>query len=416
MLVKKISNEEFTSFANKFYLKSIYQTSEYSFVMTKQNSNCLFVGLIDNNNIIGATFIYIQELNGFYYAYAPHGFLIDYSNYKILSTFTVGVKKILRKMKVIGIKLNPLIIKKEYNSKKQVIYNNPDYDKIYDNLKKLGYYHLGYNNLFESLKPRFYASIDLDKNLYDIFKYDIKDEFKTKIKSANNNGIRIFKGSNSSLKYIYEETKKKYPRDLKYYQDCYYFFEQKNMIEYYYAKIDVNNFLKSQQLKYQELYDKSEKYNRDFLLKSKSNSSKLLAKKIFLENEVNIAHSNLVNATNIINLNPEGVVIATMITIKYGDTVYVLMDSYDERFKKYNAKHLLIWKLIEKYSKEGYKKFNLGGLPNINEKSVYDGLVQFKLNFGANTTEYAGDFELITNNSLYFLYRNASPLRKMLKK
>ena len=85
--------------------------------------------------------------------------------------------------------------------------------------------------------------------------------------------------------------------------------------------------------------------------------------------------------------------------------------------KKFNGNHLLIWSIIEKYSKEGYKLFNLGGVTNVTiENNSYKGLNDFKSGFGANTYEYIGDFELITNNGLYFMYKNAAPIRSILGK
>ena len=93
------------------------------------------------------------------------------------------------------------------------------------------------------------------------------------------------------------------------------------------------------------------------------------------------------------------------------------MDGFDPNYKHFNAKHLLLWKLIEKFSQEGFKRFNLGGVTNpLLEKNPYKGLNNFKKNFGADIYEYVGDLELITNKTLYFMYRNAAPIRNMLKR
>ena len=49
-----------------------------------------------------------------------------------------------------------------------------------------------------------------------------------------------------------------------------------------------------------------------------------------------------------------------------------------------------------------------GSLNNINKpNNKYKGLNEFKLNFHANVIEYIGDFELITNSPLYFVYKNS---------
>ena len=70
-----------------------------------------------------------------------------------------------------------------------------------------------------------------------------------------------------------------------------------------------------------------------------------------------------------------------------------------------------------RYSKLGYKKFNLGGISNITQKDTkYKGLNEFKMSFGGKACEYTGDFELVTNSALYFMYREASNISNMWKK
>ena len=146
-------------------------------------------------------------------------------------------------------------------------------------------------------------------------------------------------------------------------------------------------------------------------------NNKLINKKIQADLKLEQCKKNLVLATNLLRDYPDGIVMASILVIKYRDTIHVLMDGYDPQYKNFNAKHLLIWKLMEKYSKLGYKKFNLGGITNFNiENNKYQGLNQFKLNFGAKAYEYIGDLELITNNTLYFMYRNSAPIRNIFKK
>ena len=92
------------------------------------------------------------------------------------------------------------------------------------------------------------------------------------------------------------------------------------------------------------------------------------------------------------------------------------MDGHDPKYKSFNSKHLLIWKLIEMYSNEGFKKFNLGGMTNpLDLKNKYQGLNTFKLSFHAKSYEYIGDLELVCNNAKYFMIKN-SAFKSILKK
>lgn len=415
MHIKELSNAEFNKFTDDYKEFSIYQTSEYAFVMNEQHYDSLFLGLVENNKVLAASLILIEKSFGFKYAYAPRGFLIDYSNKELLKNFTDLLKKYLNKKSVIAIKINPKIIKSTYNPKTNQTTINNDYDKIFNNLKQLDYYHLGYNNFFESFKPRYEGIINIDNQVNKLF-YNIKKQFKTKIRKADKSGIRIYKGNDTNLNYLYLQTKTKYPRNLKYFEDIYRFFNKRGLVDFYFAKLDTRAYLISVQKKYKVQTELCAKINSEVFNK-KDNKLNAINKKIKEENKLANIKNELIYATNLLKDNPEGIVVASTLIIKYRDEVFLLMDGYDPKYKKLNAKHLLIWKLIEKYSSLGYKKFNLGGMSNINEKhKKYTGLNEFKLNFNSECIEYLGDLELITNKPLYMIYRNSSPIRNIIKK
>lgn len=415
-MIKELTNEEFYNFCLNFKEKSIYQTPEYAFVMNKQGFDSILLGMINSDNdIVAASLILIEKRYGFKYAYAPRGFLLDYDNEATLKSFTTLIKKYLGKLDIIAIKICPMIYKNILDSKNNVIKINNNFENNFKNLRKLEYYHLGFNNSFEALKPRFIASIPLDKNYKDIFN-DLSKPLKTKIRGAERKGIVIHKGNITNLEYLYLQTKKKYPRDLKYFEDTYEFFDKKKMAEFYYAKINTSVYLNNVRLEYEKQLELNSKVN-DELLKYKNNNQKILSKKIELDKALNNIKNELIYATNLNRENPNGIVVASALIIKNQDCATLLMDGYDPVYKKVNAKHLLIWKLIEKYSREGLKYFNLGGINNpLSPQSRYKGLNDFKLSFNSHSIEYIGDLELITNKALYFVYRNSSPIRKILKK
>ena len=407
MQIKELTNEEFKKFTNKFNVKSIYQTVEYGFVMNHENYDTIFLGLADKNDIIAASLILIQKRDKFKYAYAPKGFLIDYNDTELLKIFTVQIKKYLGKLGVIAIELCPPIIKTKYSNKNEISYKNENYTKIFNSLTKLGYRHLGYNNYFEALKPRYEAILDLNLPYYTLFK-NIKKTVRTKIRNAENIGIRIYKGDINNLDYLYIQTKNKYPRELEYFKNCYKYFSKENNIEFYFAKIDTVKFLKLCNRNFASQEEKCNKLNNEL-----KNNKNLLKEK--MENDILLDRykSNLIYATRLLSKYPEGIVVSSALIVKNGKEINLLMDGYDTKFKRLNAKHLLIWKLIQKYSELNYEKFNFGGIVNPNIKdNKYLGLNEFKLNFNSNIYEYIGDFELVTNKILYFIYKSQSKFKK----
>ena len=135
------------------------------------------------------------------------------------------------------------------------------------------------------------------------------------------------------------------------------------------------------------------------------------------DKDVNKYHNLLIKATKLITENPNGLVLASALILKEHDTAYLLMDGYETKHKQMNAKHLLIWKLIEQYSKQGLKKFNLGGITDIlYSNNPYKGLNDFKTNFHALVLEYIGDFELVTNNKVYFMHQRSKDIKSILKR
>lgn len=406
MNIKLLEKEEFLEFSKKFTPSSIYQTVYYADAMEKQRYDILYIGYIENGFLKAASLILVYKVNGFKYALAPRGFLIDYNDEQLVANFTKTVKKFLGKKDIVAIKINPMIIKKIYDSKGRGIFNNNLFDITFQRLTKNGYFHLGYNNYFEALKPRFEAFINLDLNFIQLFG-NMEKSTRNKIRKASRDGIKIYHGEKEDLKYLFEQTKNKYPRDLEYYNDLYDSFDKDNLIDFYYSKLDTTDYLKHIQHMHSIFTKESNELNKS-LIKNDKNSDKIINRKLIVDKEVVKYRNKLAQATEYLKKYPNGIVTSSALVIKWHDEVHIIMDGYDDKYKKFGAKQLLIWKLIGRYARLGFKKLNLGGVSNINEpKNKYKGLNDFKMNFHSNVTEYIGDFELITNSPLYFMYKNS---------
>lgn len=401
MQIREINKNELDNFLTTIP-HSLYQTEEYAKTMEKQGFNIKILGLDENGNIIGSTILLISKKMGFTYAFAPRGFVIDYNNFELVNKFTTEIKKYCKKNGIVAIKLNPRIIR-EINGN-----TNNNYKEICANLSKLKYSHMGYNDFFESFKPRFEAIIEIKAK--EAMFNNIKKEYRTKIRSAIDNGVEIHKGTYDDLEYLYLQTEKKYPRDLLYFRYLYYFFSQNKKIDLFYAKLDCKKLLN----KFRILYVKQEKICSEIDKAIKLNhSNKLTALKIEADNLLGKYHNQLSNATKMVQKNPEGIIIASALFIKESNEVYMIMDGFDKKYKRYNAKHLLIWEVLNYY--KDYKYLNLGGMTSLKEDK-YKGLNNFKMNFGSSCYEYVGDLELVCIPSKYFLLKNAMPYQGLLKK
>lgn len=404
MEIVKLSKEEFNSFIRDAKNTSLYQTSEYGLTMSKQGYQELFVGLKHQENIIAAALILIKNRFGFKYGYCPRGFIIDYNDYDLLEIWTKLLKRFLQDYRVVAIKLCPPIKTDQEN---ELI--------IINQLKKLGYYHFGYNNYFEALKPRFEAYINLDTSIDQLF-FNIKKEYRTKIRSAHNHGIIIHKGELEDLVILHNQTKRKYIRDLKYYHELYQQFKSTASIDIFYAQFNTQDFLEKTKEEYEQIEKESDSINHQ-VLEEKMNSNSFIEKKMTIDKKLSFLKEKLIEARKINNTFPNNINLASALIITHKEEAYLLIDGLNEKFKTFNAKHLLIWKLIENYHSLGYKIFNLGGMVNPKiENNKFSGLNQFKLSFNAQKIEYLGDFELIINKSHYFIFSKTNPISKILKK
>lgn len=411
MILRELTDLEFNRFRNSFNWGSLYQSVSYKEVMNLEKFETLLLGLVDSENILAASLIIIEKKGKIKYGYAPRGFLIDYNNFNLLKIFTYELKKYLSKKNILSIKLCPPVLKSITDMKYNIINHNNYYDNIIFNLNKLGYKHLGYNNYFEALKPRFEAVIDLNIPYYIIFK-NIKKEYRTKIRSAEANGIKIYKGTIDEIDYLYSQIKTKYSRNLDYLKNVYNKFGEN--AEFFYSKLDTNIYLNKIQKQYINQEAICQHYN-SLISSNIENNEKNIEKKMEEDKKLNYYKKMLVRATKYLKENPNGIITSTILVIKDNEEAYVLIDGYDKKYKDLNSKHLLIWKLCEMYSKKGIKRFNLGGVTNPNiENNKYKGLNDFKFNFNALCYEYLGDIELICNETLYYLYK-AVPLKNILK-
>lgn len=406
MKLKEITNEEFSRFAEEFPTKSIFQTTGYAFTMNKQHFESVFLGLVDESSQVrAASLILIANIKGFKYAYAPRGFLIDYTNKEMLKDFTFQIKKFLNRNNIIAIKINPLIIKNVFDKKGNLIATNNNDDLIFKNLKDLGYEHKGFNNYFEAFKPRFEAIVDLNPDLHSLFMTS-KKALRTKVRRAELNGITVHRGDDRNIKYLYEQLKNTYPRDLKYFQDSYEFYSRNNLIDFYYAKIETSTFLAQSQKLYQAQEQLVNDLSNTVILEAKNDTSKTLSMKLEADNLLASYKDQLLRATQLLKEYPEGIITACALVIKNGSEAVLLIDSRDQKYSSFNSKHILLWKIICKYASEGYKKFNLGAVSNIKlAPNKFKGLNDFKCNFNPKIYEYLGDFELVAIKSLYLMFQ-----------
>ena len=411
MRIITLSKEEFDDYAVKHEYGSYFQTSNYAnFKSRLEKYEIHYLGFKDNNELIGATMLVYKELFwGYKFAYAPRGFLIDYSNLSLCNEITSGLKKLLKKQKFIFIKLDPPIIYRKYDCDGNVDMASESSKEILRNFTKGSYNHMGFNIYNEHMLPRFYAYSKLDSNpqiLFRSFSKERQDEITLDQKKAiivkqdPDNDIdrflattdTVYKGRNAHyMKLLFnafdetDDAKIFYTLiDTKQYTE--------NINKLYNDEIEINNNLK-------EIIETADtkKYNMQLVINDKMLSDKRLEE----------LKTNLDNSLKLIRNSPGGEVVGATLVISSGKGVSVVANYIDPAHKNLNASPLTIYEIMKYYGKEGYSYIDLGSVPgDFDKKGKYYNVIKGKKGFNSSIIEYIGELDLIINPLIYRFYRS----------
>ena len=109
MILKEITNKEFEKYAKTHQYYTFHQTKEWAELKAKNGWGHIYVGMYENNKVIGCSLILSKKLPVIkkQIFYAPRGFLIDYHNESLVTEFTKQLKQLLKSKNGIFVKIDP---------------------------------------------------------------------------------------------------------------------------------------------------------------------------------------------------------------------------------------------------------------------------------------------------------------------
>ena len=122
---------------------------------------------------------------------------------------------------------------------------------------------------------------------------------------------------------------------------------------------------------------------------------------------LNTYKNQLVFATEILQRNPQSIVLGGIITVEYDNSIYIVEETFDKTYNNLCCNYLTRWFIINEAKQKNYKYINLGNIAgDFRTKNPYTNLNQNKLGFGSTPTEYIGEFDIILDNFNYKIYQN----------
>lgn len=412
MKIIVLTQTQYKNYSNIHNERNFGQTIEYSLLEDNRSLRKLFLGLVDDsNNLFAATLLLIKNISpSIKEAYAPNGFLIDYSNFNLVKTFTEELIKYLKNTKITYLITNPMFKYRIYNKKNIQIENNQN---ILDNLIKLDYKPIGYSSDFS----KYDIIIENYNDINDIYR-KFNRNTKRNIKESLNMGISLHKASIKDIDKFYEIIKKKTKHNLSYYNNLMNTYNTKeNKMEIFFTKLDPQRFLINTKKLYEKEVKRNEAIHNNIQKKLGRMTEKELNKKINSDSLLEKYKELLNKAIKFSKNNQESVIIGTCAIIKNNKEIYFLIDGYKESFRSIHSSHILKWALIKKYSLLGYKIFNLGEIHKdyLNKNSKYHGQYMYKIGFGGNIVEYSQNLLLVINKPIYTAYIKLQKLKPKMK-
>lgn len=408
MVIKEISVDEFQEFVNSSPLGTYYQTRSYALLMGNYGYDYDFIGFINEyNQIKAASLILIKKEKSMKYGYAPRGFILDYFNQELLSSFTEELIKYYRKKHICFIKINPEIAISEVDPKTGVKTYNWNYD-IKEILENNGYYKLKDNLYFESILPRFQAVVSLKTFNEDA----LTKNCRNKIKKGIHKGLHIELSEKSGIDILQRFIEKKKHTNPFYYKDYYNIFHREGMIDLFLVSIDSGEYLINSRKLYEEELERNAILNEE--LKRKSNK-KIINKKMNSDRKL-LAYKNDIQEATELNKIKDKIYIAGALVIKYKNRVHILISGYDTKYKNFAPNYFLHYQIMEYYKKE-FDYIDLNGMTgDFTKENPYNGLNQFKLGFKPKIYEYIGEYDLPILPAKYKKQRLNGNLAKIFNK
>lgn len=414
--ITNIDIKEYEDFVLNSNKSHFMQSHYFGEIMKNKNFVPYLVGLKNNGKLVATALLLKKKLIGKYcYFYSPRGYIIDYSNYKLINIFTDYIKKFAKKNNALFVKIDPDIKLHDLDINGNILGNSNE--KLVDYLKMLGYKHKGFNTEFVNEQPRFTFRLNINKEIDEVYK-SIHPTTRKILNKGNQYNLNLYKGNINDIYKFYETMKDTAIREhlhltpIEYYKNFYEILNNQNMSDLYIVEVDIRDLIITYEknLEYLELELKN---LDDPKYKNKNKQSNL---KTDLVNKIDKVKKEI---DFIKTIKQKNIVLSSIITVKYGDKVWTIHGGNSNILRELNSNYLLYYEIIKDAHKEGYKVvdfFGTSGIANPDKSNPIFGIHSFKKRFGGEYTEFIGEFDLIINKFLYYSYLNLLPIYRKIKK
>lgn len=425
MELVKLTEEEFEQFALSSEQVSFHQTKSWGHLKETNGWDMHLIGLKDNDKIVTASLLLSKKIPiiGKKMFYSPRGFLIDYSNYELLKTWTNEIKKYIKKNNGIFIKIDPYVSYQERDLLGNIVPDGKNNKDGFNNLKKLGYKHFGFNLMQEELQPRWIFVTDVYGRTIDDLMKDMDAKTRQILRKNERDKIKCREIGYDELdkfKDIMQHTGDRrnfIDRPLKYYQDMYNYLGKDGILKILIAELDLDELIGEIDKEINELEteykDKEAKYTKD---PSKMNKDKYEKNQKQIQDNIDRLNKKKNHELELKKEHGQVLTLGGILFLIYGNEVLSLVGGSYDKYMEFQSAYTVHFEGMKMALNNGYKRYNFYGITGVfDEANPLFGLYSFKRDFGGKVVELMGEFDLVTNKFYYVLYKVAFKVYHFLK-
>lgn len=413
--VENIEKKKYEKFVKNHKLKSHFLQSYAWGEFSKKSKNLTphYVGLVDGKNELKASALLLEKKLplGFSYLYSPRGFVIDFYDKKLLTEFVDKIKYFAKKRKAIFVKIDPDIIWHKENYLGEEVSLEKDPRIVFDLLTKLGFTHLGFTKNFETMQPRYTFRIDMNQSFDEIqskFSKTTKqrinkaEQLNTKVRLGTKDDVETF----SHLMDLTENRKDFVSHDYEYYKSLYEIYNKDNKMDLFIGSVNTKEIIDTYSAEKKVIEEELETINsQENLSKSaKTKKNELEKRKEKIDDYIKEYQTAMDNYQEEIILNGH-------VIMEYGDKAWVLYAGNHNILMNSYSNYKTYFEHIKYCYDSGIKIYDqFGTIGDLSNNNPRLGLHEFKKKFGGDYVEFIGEFDLITNKFMYFVFNKLVPI------
>lgn len=400
-----LDENRFDNFAINHPNYNYYQTSNYGRLMSSHGYNTYYLGLVDDiGEIKAASLIAVknEKNNKRKMGYAPRGFLIDWNDEELVSLFTEKIKEFLSKRSFTYLKVDPYVVYKEHDLDGNEKMSGESNISFVSRLQNLGYIHMGYNNGMEASNPRWNATTILNQNNVALFN-SISKEAREKINEAVKQGNKVYKGNINDISLLHN-LMSNIPIELL--SDYYQFYGANGGCEIYFSKLEPVSYVNSSKTLYEKEEQKNNELNMQMQDWNNPYKENIINLKLKSDELLTKYKKNMLDAINLFQKYPNGIITAGVLIIKYGKKIVFVACGVNENFKEQYPDYLLKWQLMQEFGRKGYVMVDFNGIT----KDFSDPNNIAKVQLSNRIVEYVGEFDLVINKKAYYTGSKLNPI------